>query len=229
MRYMVYARRSEESTERQVSIPDQIIQCRRYASMQKGWVEMGEPVIHDGWSGGDLRRLDLLDVEAKSRKVDVILSYTLDRIGRHSDGVIAWLKRTHKRGIDVHTVETGRLDMKTAVGKFFVDINAAAAEYHRNVTSDRTRSAMKRLEAMGRRFSHRLPYGYELTVDSMLVENTGEMLVVSKILELHETGLTTWGIAKALDTKGIRTRSGSTWDHHTIGNIIRRFSTEERR
>ena len=223
MRYMIYARRSEESTVKQVSIADQIVLCRRYAANHLGWVEFGEPLIHDGVSGGDPRRFQHLDCEVGERRVGVVLTYSLDRYGRDAVGVLTWLKRMVQWGIEVHTVEAGRLDVVTAMGGFKIGIEALMAEFQRVQTSEKTRNAMKRLRGMGRRLSRYAPYGYRYEVDSRLVENGDEMLVVAQVLDLHRFGLTPWGIAKSLDAKGVRNRAGHSFDHKTVGNIVRRF------
>ncbi len=223
MRYMIYARRSKESTAKQVSITDQILLCRRYAANHLGWVEFGEPLVHDGVSGGDGERFFYLDHEIKKRQVEVVIAYSLDRIGRDATDVLTWLKRMVQWGVEVHTVEAGRVDIVTAMGGFKIGIEALMAEFQRVQTSEKTRNAMKRLREMGRRLSRFAPYGYSYTVDSKVVENGDEMLVVAQVLDLHRHGLTSWGIAKALEVKGAKNRNGRLFDYKAVGKIVARF------
>jgi hypothetical protein len=65
------------------------------------------------------------------------------------------------------------------------------------------------------------PYGFT-NVDGRLVENPIEQKVVRRICEMWALGLSFNAIAKKLNQLEIKTRSGKTWEHSIVSNIINR-------
>lgn len=68
-----------------------------------------------------------------------------------------------------------------------------------------------------------LPYGYRkerMQGGNVLVPDETEAPIVKMIFNLFLGGMGTWKIAKHLNSKGIKTRHGKTWNDWTVLNVI---------
>ena len=87
---------------------------------------------------------------------------------------------------NVRSVLPGRTT--TAAGRFMLVVLAGAAEMERNLTRERTRSAMAVKRANGQRIGM-VPYGWDLDGDgTSLVENQAEQSVIADIQAKRAAG-----------------------------------------
>ena len=96
----------------------------------------------------------------------------------------------------------------------------------RNLTRERTRSAMAVKKSNGQRISGRIPYGFDLADDgSTLVENPDEQGVIEDIRTMRASGHKLKQIADALTDRSVPTKTGlsSRWGHQTVARILSRF------
>ena len=104
---------------------------------------------------------------------------------------------------------------------------AGAAEMERNLTCERTRSAMAVKRANGQRVGT-VPYGYDLAGDGVaLVPNDAERAVTRDIHTMRAGGMTLKAISNALTDQGIPTKTGrsSGWAHQAVARILLRERT----
>lgn len=80
------------------------------------------------------------------------------------------------------------------------------AEHYRLTIAEKTREALARLQATGRRYTRVLPYGYRATAEWRLVPEPAEQRVLVRIRTLAAAGVSVRGIARALATAGVRNR-----------------------
>ena len=67
-----------------------------------------------------------------------------------------------------------------------------------------------------------IAYGKKI-IDEKLVEHPEELLVIRKILTLHQSGLSNRNVAKKLNEQSIPTKKKTSgWNHETIRQIIKR-------
>mgnify|MGYP001584781840 FL=1 len=97
------------------------------------------------------------------------------------------------------------------------------AEYERKVIAIRTRVAMLRHQATGRKMSAKLPYGWAENPDdpARMVKDAEEQAVIRRIVQLDTEGLGLREIARELDDEGIDCRAG-VWYHTTVKGILDR-------
>ena len=101
---------------------------------------------------------------------------------------------------------------------------AGAAEMERNLTRERTRSAMAVKRANGQRVGS-VPYGHGLAGDgATLLPIEAEQTVIRKIRRLRSDGQTLQLIASELTRSGVPTKTGKShrWTHQAVARILRR-------
>jgi len=81
-------------------------------------------------------------------KGDVLVIAALDRLGRSAGPAIILINQLYKDGITVISVREG-LDYSTSSGRLIGQITFAVSENERNLISERTKAALKRLKDSG--------------------------------------------------------------------------------
>lgn len=117
------------------------------------------------------------------------------------------------------------IDTTSAAGRFMLVVLAGAAEMERNLTRERTRSAMAVKRANGQRIG-RVPYGFDLASDgATLISNEVEQAVILDIRLMHADRLTLEQIADRLTELGIPTKTGKSerWSHQAVARILKRL------
>ncbi len=116
------------------------------------------------------------------------------------------------------------IDTTSAAGRFMLVVLAGAAEMERNLTRERTRSAMAVKKANGKRVGA-VPYGYDLADDRItLILNDTEQAVLVQIREWRARGFTLRMIADTLTERNVSTKTGksSRWTHSAVARILNR-------
>lgn len=116
------------------------------------------------------------------------------------------------------------IDTTSAAGRFMLVVLAGAAEMERNLTRERTRSAMAIKRSNGERIGS-VPYGFDLADDGVtLVPNEIEQTVILDIRTNRDSGMTFAGIADTLTRRGVPTKTGKSrrWSHQAVSRIANR-------
>ena len=130
--------------------PDnQLVEIRRYAAA-RGW-ETSEYVDH-GVSGSEDRRaaLDALVQDVRRRRVDVVVCWRLDRLGRGLRHLVALLDEMHSLGVAFVSLNEG-IDCTTPAGRLQLHILAALAEFERARIAERVKAGLARAKRNGRK------------------------------------------------------------------------------
>jgi DNA invertase Pin-like site-specific DNA recombinase len=151
----------------------------------------------------------LLDL-VKAKKVDVVVSWKLDRVFRNAGDCLNVVRAWDEKGIAFHVTDMGgqAIDTSSAMGRFFLTMMAGAAELERNHTSERTRMALDAKAKKGElRLTPKAPYGYRYDGDQM-VPDAAEQAVIERIRSLRGEGVSLRGISARLASEGLLTRTG---------------------
>ncbi len=164
----------------------------------------------------------------KDRRAEAVVMLKLDRMFRNAGDCLTTVERWEKAGVALHVVDLGgnAIDTTSAAGRFMLVVLAGAAEMERNLTRERTRSAMAVKRANGQRVGT-VPYGYDLAADgATLAENPAEQAVIAEIRTQRSAGRTLEQIAADLTARGIPTKTGKSagWTHQAIARILKRVS-----
>ena len=122
---------------------------------RSGWTVVGfyEDAGISGAKGRDRRpALDRLLKDATSRKVNMIAAWSVDRLGRSLQDLVAFLSELHALRIDLFLHQQG-LDTTTPAGKaMFQMMVGVFAEFERSIIAERVRSGIKRVRSEGKRW-----------------------------------------------------------------------------
>ena len=119
------------------------------------------------------------------------------------------------------------IDTTSAAGRFMLVVLPWAAEMERNLTRERTRSAMAVKRGNGHRIGT-VPFGYDLADDgATLVPNDAEQTAIAEICSQRSAGRTLERIAAAPTDRGVPTQTGKSdgWTHQAVARIVRRNVT----
>ena len=145
MKAALYARVSTLDQEPE----NQLAELRRYAAA-RGW-ETSEYVDH-GVSGSEDRRkaLDALVQDVRRRRVDVVVCWRLDRLGRGLRHLVSLLDEFHALGVAFVSLAEG-IDATTPAGRLQMHVLGAIAEFERARIAERVKAGLARARANGTR------------------------------------------------------------------------------
>src|SRR5215211_4246586 len=139
----------------------------------------GTVPMHERPGGGQL-----LD-HVTAGKLDVVLVYKLDRIGRTLLGVVDAHDRLSTAGVALRSA-TKPIDTSTPSGRLIFHMLASFAEFERGTIRERTTHGLHRAYRNGKQ-SEIIPYGFDVDEDGLLciVEEEAEIVhgIISNIAE----------------------------------------------
>jgi DNA invertase Pin-like site-specific DNA recombinase len=104
-----------------------------------------------GAKGRDKRpQFDALCRDAAKRQFDAVLVWSVDRLGRSLQDLVAFLSEIHALRIDLYLHQQG-LDTTTPAGKAMFQMMGVFAEFERAMIQERVRSGLARAKAEGKR------------------------------------------------------------------------------
>ena len=234
MRAIGYTRCStNEQADSGLGLEAQAERVRAYCTL-KG-LRLVELITDAGVSGGKaLATRDggraLLDA-LKRKRADAVVMLKLDRMFRNAGDCLTTVEQWERQGVSLHIADLGgnAIDTTSAAGRFMLVVLAGAAEMERNLTRERTRSAMAVKRANGKRIGT-VPYGFDLASDgSTLLPNDVENAVIADIRAMRSCGAKLQQIAESLSTRQVPTKTGRSnyWTHQAVARILQRTITTE--
>ena len=217
-------------------IPMQRIACREYASTHPDW-EIVEEISEKGVSGYKVstnERDAIIEIKKKAiaGEFDVLLVFMFDRLGRREDEtpfVVQWFVQ---QGIEVWSTREGEQRFDTHVDKLLNYIRFWQASGESEKTSIRVKTKHLQMIEEGQYRGGLLPYGYKLVhlgrtnkknqpVRDLVIDED-EAVIVREIFHLLvDDGFGTVRVANYLNSKGIRTKRGTTlWRGTSIRALI---------
>ena len=229
MKAIGYTRCStNEQADSGLGLEAQAERIRAYCTMRGS--ELLDLITDAGVSGGKpLASRDggqRLLTAIRERKADGVVMLKLDRMFRNAGDCLTTVEKWKKSGVALHVVHLGgnAIDTTSAAGRFMLVVLAGAAEMERNLTRERTRSAMAVKRGNGQRIGT-VPYGFDLAGDgATLVPNDAEQAVITDIRSWRSHGWTLERIADELTRRGVPTKTGKSerWTHQAVARIAQR-------
>ncbi len=162
MKAAIYARVSTLDQEPE----NQLQELRRYVEA-RGWT--AQEYVDHGVSGTKDRRpaLDRLVADARRRKLDTVVVWRLDRLGRSLKHLVTLLDELQAFGVGFVSLGEG-IDLQTPAGRLQLHILAALSEFERCRIAERVKAGLARAKAQGKRLGRRrirpLPDGVPATL-----------------------------------------------------------------
>ena len=118
---------------------------------------MGCEIIHvykdhgiSGAKGRDKRpQFDRLCRDAAQRKFDVVMAWSVDRLGRSLQDLVVFLSELHALHVDLFLHQQG-LDTTTPAGKAMFQMMGVFAEFERAMIQERVRAGLRRAKDEGK-------------------------------------------------------------------------------
>lgn len=223
MRVAIYVRVStEEQAEEGYSIKAQIDRLNAYATSQD-W-KVVKTYIDDGESAKDMKRthLSIMLDDLKEDIFDCVLVYRLDRLTRSVLDLYTMLNLFEKYNVKFKSA-TEVYDTTTAMGRLFITLVAALAQWERENLGERVRMGMTQKAKEGKWTVSVPPFGYDKDANDgdYLVINEKEATIVKEIFEYYTSGKYGVGkIAKMLNLRGIKTKSLHNWNTNTVRYVL---------
>ncbi|WP_216089562.1 MULTISPECIES: recombinase family protein [Burkholderia cepacia complex] len=86
----------------------------------------------------------------KMEEGDVLIVTKLDRLGRNAMDVRATVEALAERGIRIHCLALGGVDLTSAAGRMTMQVLNAVAEFERDLLIERTQAGIARAKAEGK-------------------------------------------------------------------------------
>jgi DNA invertase Pin-like site-specific DNA recombinase len=124
-----------------------------------------------GAKGRDKRpAFDALCRDATKRQFDVVMAWSVDRLGRSLQDLVTFLSEIHALGIDLFLHQQG-LDTTTPAGKAMFGMLGVFAEFERAMIQERVRAGLARARSAGTRLGRpRIPQETEEAIRTALAK-----------------------------------------------------------
>ena len=123
----------------------------RAAAAARGW-DIVETYADNGISGAEGRdkrpAFDRLHKDAVQRRFDIVMAWSVDRLGRSLKDLVAFLQELHSAGIELFLHQQA-IDTTTPAGKMLYQVLGAFAEFERAIIRERIMSGITKARAVG--------------------------------------------------------------------------------
>lgn len=125
----------------------------RQVARQRGWNVVAEHV-DDGVSGATTSRpaLDEMMEQARRGKLDLVVCWKLDRLGRSLQHLLQVLDELQVLGVGFVSIRDSGIDTTSATGRLMLHILGAFAAYERELIKERVHAGVRRARDNGKTF-----------------------------------------------------------------------------
>jgi site-specific DNA recombinase len=212
-RCVIYTRKStDEGLDQSFnSLDAQREACAAFIKSQahEGWALVSRHFDDGGFSGGSMDRpaLQALLAEVRSRHIDIIVVYKIDRLTR---SLLDFAKIVEiLDGHDVSFVSvTQQFNTTTSMGRLMLNVLLSFAQFEREVTGERIRDKIAASKRKGMWMGGNPPLGYDVK-DRRLIINEAEAETVRKLFAAYLELGTVRRLKFWADSQGILTKRRS--------------------
>jgi len=221
MKVAIYVRVSTQEQAREgFSIPAQLESLRAFCKSQN-W-EVTEEYKEEGKSAKDLDRPKMRQMmrDIERRKIDLVLVHKLDRLTRSVSDLYQLLEYFEKYDVKFRSA-TEVYDTTTAMGRLFITLVAALAQWERENLAERVKFGIEQMIDEGKRPGGHSAYGYKFDKDFNCTVIEEESRWVKKIFEWYNDGFGYRKIADRLNELHVSPRIAMKWTSATIYGMLR--------
>ena len=135
---------------------NQRLELERIAE-RRGWTitEVYEDFGVSGAKGRDKRpALDRMLKDANRRRFDIVMAWSIDRVGRSLTDLLGTIQHLEAVGVDLF-LDQQNIDTTTPAGRLLFQITGAFAEFERSMIRSRVNLGLQRARAQGKRLGRR--------------------------------------------------------------------------
>jgi len=165
------------------TVDNQRLELEQAAKMA-GWEIVG---VYDdnGVSGAKSREhreaFDRLCKDATRREFDVVMSWSVDRLGRSLQDLVGFLGELHAVGVDLYLHQQG-IDTTTPAGKAMFQMMGVFAEFERSMIQERVKAGLNRAKAQGKKLGRpKVNKRIEEAILAARAEGTGKRKIAKQL------------------------------------------------
>ena len=129
----------------------------------------------------DREAFDRLCKDATRRKFDVVMAWSVDRLGRSLQDLVGFLSELHAIGVDLYLHQQG-IDTTTPAGKAMFQMMGVFAEFERAMIQERVKAGLSRAKAQGKTLGRpKVTKNVEKAVLSAREEGTGKRKIARQL------------------------------------------------
>ncbi len=146
-RAALYARTSTIGAGQDVGLQ---LEELRLAGTQRGWKAVRE-YVDEGVSGAETQRpeLERLLCDARAGRLDLVVVWKLDRLGRSLQHLLSLLDELQHLGVGFVSLRDAGLDSTSPTGRLLLHLLGAFAEFERCLIRERVIAGVRRAQAKG--------------------------------------------------------------------------------
>jgi DNA invertase Pin-like site-specific DNA recombinase len=160
--------------------PEVQLMALRQVAGRAGWQVVEEYVDHgiSGAKGRDKRpAFDRLLKDATRRRFDIIMAWSVDRLGRSLQDLVSFLGDVQAQGIDLYLDRQG-VDTTTPGGKALFQMMGVFAEFEREIIRERVCAGLEKARAKGRRLGRpTVPASIETAIRAARQAGKGQLAI----------------------------------------------------
>ncbi len=154
------------------------------AATARGWT-VAHVYADEGISGAKGRdgrpQLDLALKDAVRRRFDVLMTWSVDRLGRSLPDLIGSMQELHGAKVDLFIMQSG-VDTTTPAGKAMFQMMGVFAEFERSMIQTRIKTGLERAKAAGVKLGRRpIPKKTEVAIRARLAQGTGMLKIATEL------------------------------------------------
>ncbi|MPY72920.1 MAG: resolvase [Alphaproteobacteria bacterium] len=210
-RCAIYTRKSsDEGLDQEFnSLDAQREACSAFIQSQagEGWTALKTRYDDGGFSGGTMNRpaLQQLLADTRAGKVDVIVTYKVDRLSRCLADFAKIVEVLDAEGASFVSV-TQQFNTTSSMGRLTLNVLLSFAQFEREVTAERIRDKIAASKKKGLWMGGVVSLGYDV-VDRKLIVNSGEAETVRTLFHLYRSLGTVRAVKAEADRLGLRTKA----------------------
>lgn len=222
MKTAIYVRVStEEQAKEGYSISGQMKRLKAFCISQE-WT-VADIYLDEGISAKNMERPELKRMmsDIKKGKIKCVLVYRLDRLTRSVFDLYKLLEQFEKYDCKFKSA-TEVYDTTTAMGRMFITIVAALAQWERENMGERISFGLEEKARQGKIPMNFAPIGYDLNKkESKLYINKKEARIVRTLFEKYVEGLGSNRLCQYLNNRNLLTKKGNYWSNDTVFKVLK--------
>jgi len=200
------------------SIKNQIKYISDYCDFNK--LELVKVFKDEGISGlkSDRDGLNKMFDEIVKNDVDILLVYSLSRLGRKLKDVIGFVEKLSKNGIKFISIKEN-FNNDDVVGKLMMNILGSINEFEVDILSDRIRDVKQYKKSKNEVYCGKILFG-KYKRGKKLIRNNNEMKILKLIKKLREIDKLSYNkISNYLNDRNIKSKEKCKWYSSSVRSV----------
>lgn len=208
---------SEMQKEKDNSIRSQIKSIKKYCEDCN--LELVGIYKDEGVSGLKSNRggLNKMLGEIEKMNIEVVLVYSLSRLGRKLVDVVGWVNNLENKGIRFISIKENFTN-EGVMGKLMMGILGSVNEFEVGILSERIKDVKQFKKSKREVYCGKICYGWERD-ERKLVDNLSELEVLKEIHDLRLHGWSYNRISQKLNKLGILSKEGGKWYSASVRSV----------